>query len=50
MTNHVEISPQAASGNDFSEHEASYRLFLRVLKSAIAVIGGILILIAIFLT
>ena len=48
MIDPIEIAPQTAGDNDFAEHEATYRLFLTLLKSAIAVIGGILILLAIF--
>jgi hypothetical protein len=48
MVDLIEIAPQAAGDSDFADHEATYRLFLTLLKSAIAVIAGILILMAIF--
>jgi hypothetical protein len=48
MADIVEITPEAIGDSDFAEHEATYRLFLTLLKSAIAVIGGVLILLAIF--
>jgi len=38
-----------APGNDYAEHEQTYRLFLRLVKLHLIVIPAILILMAIFL-
>lgn len=50
MADHGEVEYATATGNDYAEHEATYRFFLRLVKVNIAVIVGILILMAIFLT
>jgi hypothetical protein len=48
MADLIEITPEAVGDSDFAEHEATYRLFLTLLKSATAVTGGVVILLAIF--
>ena len=50
MADHGEVEYATATGNDYAEHEATYRFFLRLVKVNIAVIVAILILMAIFLT
>jgi hypothetical protein len=50
MADHGEVEYATATGNDYAEHEATYRFFLRLVKVNIVVIVAILILMAIFLT
>jgi hypothetical protein len=50
MADHGEVEYATATGNDYAEHEATYRFFLRLVKINLAVIAAILILMAIFLT
>ena len=50
MAEHGEIEYAVAAGNDYAEHEATYRFFLRLVKVSLAVIAAILIRMAIFLT
>jgi hypothetical protein len=50
MADHGEVEYATATGNDYAEHEATYRFFLRLVKVNITVIVAILILMAIFLT
>jgi hypothetical protein len=50
MAEHREVEYATAAGNDYDEHEKSYRLFVGLVKWHIIVIGGILALMAIFLT
>ncbi len=50
MADHGEVQYATATGNDYAEHEATYRFFLRLVKVNLAVIVVILILMAIFLT
>ena len=50
MADHGEMQYASATGNDYPAHEQSYRGFLTLVKSALAVIVVILILMAIFLT
>jgi hypothetical protein len=50
MAEHGEVEYAVAAGNDYAEHEATYRFFLRLVKVSLAVIAAILILMAIFLT
>lgn len=49
MDAHGQLEYATATGNDYVVHEQTYRRFLTLTKSAIAVIVGILILMAIFL-
>jgi hypothetical protein len=50
MAQHGEVEYTTATGNDYEEHEKSYRLFVSLLKWNIYFIIGILILMAYFLT
>ena len=50
MADHGEVEYAAATGNDYAEHEATYRMFLRLVKWTIAAIVIILIGMATFLT
>lgn len=50
MAEHREVEYATATGNDYAEHEGTYRLFLGLVKWHIIVIAGILILMAYFLT
>lgn len=49
MDSHGELQYGTASGNDYVGHEQTYRSFVTLTKSGIAVIAGIVILMAIFL-
>lgn len=49
MDNHGQVQYATASGNDYVGHEQTYRAFLTLTKSAIVVIAGIVVLMAIFL-
>jgi hypothetical protein len=50
MAEHREVEYATATGNDYTEHEGTYRLFVSLVKWNIIVIAVILILMAIFLT
>ncbi len=50
MADHGEVQYATATGNDYAEHEGTYRFFLKLVKVNIAIIVAILILMAIFLT
>ena len=50
MDNHGQLEYATATGNDYVGHEQTYRTFVTLTKSAAAVIAGIVILMAIFLT
>jgi len=50
MADHGEVEYATATGNDYAEHEGTYRFFLRVVKCSVAVVVVILIGMAIFLT
>jgi len=50
MADHGEVQYASATGNDYPAHEQTYRGFLTLVKSSLAVIVVILILMAIFLT
>jgi hypothetical protein len=50
MAEHGEVEYATASGNDYKEHEATYRLFVRLVKWHIIVIAVILLLMWYFLT
>lgn len=49
MTNHGELEYATADGNDLPAHEQTYRNFVTLVKSALAVIVVIVILMAFFL-
>lgn len=49
MADHGEVQYSTADGNDYAAHEASYELFLKLVKWNMAVIVVILILMAYFL-
>jgi hypothetical protein len=48
MAEHEEIEYATAAGNDYSEHEQSYRLFLQIVKWHLIVIPLILLALAFF--
>jgi hypothetical protein len=50
MADHGEVQYGTASGNDYAEHEGTYRTFLALTKWSVILIAAILILMAIFLT
>jgi hypothetical protein len=50
MADHGEVEYATATGNDYAEHEGTYRFFLRVVKWSVMVVVVILIGMAIFLT
>jgi hypothetical protein len=50
MADHGEVEYATATGNDYAEHEHTYRFFLRALKWSVTVVVVILIGMAIFLT
>lgn len=50
MAQHGEVEYATATGNDYGEHEKTYRLFVALVKWHVYVIIGILILMAYFLT
>jgi hypothetical protein len=49
MAEHREVEYATAAGNDYAEHEGTYRLFVGLVKWNLIVIIGILVLMAIFL-
>jgi hypothetical protein len=49
MDDHGHVQYATARGNDYVGHEQTYRAFLTLTRSAIVVIAGIVILMAIFL-
>jgi hypothetical protein len=49
MDDHDQLEYATASGNDYLGHEQTYRMFVTLTTSAVAVIAVILILMAIFL-
>jgi hypothetical protein len=50
MDDHGQLEYATASGNDDPSHEQTYRTFVTLTKTAVAVLAVILILMAIFLT
>jgi hypothetical protein len=50
MADHGEVEYASATGNDYPAHEQMYRSFVTLVKTVIAVVVVILILMAIFLT
>jgi hypothetical protein len=49
LAQHHEVEYATAEGNDYAEHENTYRLFISLLKWHVYVIIGILALMAFFL-
>jgi len=49
MAEHAELQYGSATGNDLPGHEETYRNFITLVKTALAVIVVILILMAFFL-
>jgi hypothetical protein len=49
MDSHDQLLYASARGNDYVAHEQTYRTFVMLTKSAVAVIAGIVILMAVFL-
>jgi hypothetical protein len=50
MADHGEVEYATATGNDYAEHEGTYRFFLRVVKWSVGVVVVILVGMAVFLT
>jgi hypothetical protein len=50
MADHAEVEYATATGNDYAEHEGTYRFFLRVVRWSLAVVVVILVGMAVFLT
>jgi hypothetical protein len=50
MADHAELQYASATGNDLPAHEQTYRNFITLVKTSLAVIVVILILMAFFLT
>lgn len=49
MAEHREVEYATATGNDYAEHEGTYRLFISLVKWHVIVIIGILLLMYFFL-
>jgi hypothetical protein len=49
MDGHGQLQYATARGNDYVVHEQMYRTFVMLTKSAVAVIAGVVILMAVFL-
>jgi hypothetical protein len=49
MADHSEVAYTTADGNDYKEHEQTYRMFLTLAKWVVAIIVCILVLMAYFL-
>jgi membrane protein required for beta-lactamase induction len=49
MADHADVEYATATGNDLAAHEQSYRNFVTLVKTALAVVVVIVILMAIFL-
>jgi len=50
MADHGEVEYATATGNDYGEHEGTYRFFLQLVKWNLVTIIIILVLMAYFLT
>ena len=50
MVDHAELDYATATGNDYPAHEQTYRNFITLVKTSLAIIVVILILMAYFLT
>jgi hypothetical protein len=49
MADHAQVETADRAGDDFAEHEHTYRFFVKLVKWHIVVIVGILLLMAYFL-
>ena len=49
MAEHNEVAYTTADGNDYKEHEQTYRMFLTLTKWVVGIIVCILVLMAYFL-
>jgi hypothetical protein len=49
MADHHEVEYATAAGNDYAEHEGTYRFFVKLVKWHVIVIVIILVLMAYFL-
>ena len=49
MADHAELDYATATGNDYPAHEQTYRNFITLVKTSLAIIVVILILMAYFL-
>jgi hypothetical protein len=49
MADHSEVAYTTADGNDYKEHEQTYRMFLTLTKWVVGIIACILVLMAYFL-
>jgi Bacterial aa3 type cytochrome c oxidase subunit IV len=49
MDDHGQLEYASATGNDYPAHEQTYRTFVTLVKTGIAVVVVVLILMAIFL-
>ena len=50
MADHGEVQYATATGNDYAEHEGTYRLFIKLTKWSLGSLIVLLALMAIFLT
>jgi Bacterial aa3 type cytochrome c oxidase subunit IV len=50
MADHGGVEYATATGNDYAEHEGTYRMFLQIIKVGAGVVTVVLILMAYFLT
>jgi hypothetical protein len=50
MADHAQVEYATATGNDYPAHEQMYRNFITLVKTVVAVVVTIVILMAIFLT
>ena len=50
MADHGEVEYATATGNDYAEHERTYRTFVALVKWNVIIIAIILVLMAYFLT
>ena len=49
MAEHRDVEYATATGNDYAEHEKTYRLFIKLVKWHVYGLIGLLVLMAIFL-
>lgn len=49
MADHATVEYETASGNDYAQHEATYRGFLQLVKWGVVSTAVVLVLMAIFL-
>jgi len=50
MADHGGVEYATASGNDYAEHEATYRMFLQIIKVGVGIVVILLLVMAYFLT